>query len=332
MRIDGVLRRMKGPNLRPEDTERLAQSIMPPNRRNELAGRKEADFAYSVAGLGRFRVNVFRQRDLLSIALRRVTVGSPSFEDLGLPPAARELANHDRGLILVTGPTGSGKTTTTAAMIDHINATRACHIVTIEDPIEVLHADRMASVNQREMGVDTESFADAMRSVVRQDPDVIFIGEMRDADTVAAAMSAAETGHLVVSTLHTLDAVETVNRIIDFFPPWQHHQMRVVLASVLRGALCQRLVPKIGGGRAPAVEVLVMNGRIADRIVDSDLTSEIATIMAEGKFYGMQTFDQSLLALVGEGRVSVEDALNHATNEHDFRLMLEQAGLLRITA
>jgi twitching motility protein PilT len=285
-----------------------------------------------VAAVGRFRVNVYHQRGVISIALRRLSVGSPSFEELGLPPVTRELANSPRGLILVTGPTGAGKTTTTAAIIDHINATKPCHIVTLEDPIEVLHVDQKAMINQREVGVDTDSYASAMRVVVRQDPDVIFIGEMRDQETVAAALAAGETGHLVISTLHTLDAVETVNRIVDFFPPWQQHQVRVSLASTLRGVLCQRLVQRVGGGRVPAVEVLVCTGRVAERIVDPERTSEISQIIANGGFYGMQTFDQSLIGLVRDGLVSVEDALLNASNTHDFRLMLEQAGLLRVSA
>lgn len=332
MRIDGELRRTDQPRLKPEDTERLAESIMPPERRSQLIGQKEADFALTVPGVGRFRVNVFRQRGATSIVLRRVRIGSPSFEELGLPPIASTLADAARGLILVCGPTGAGKTTTLAAMVEHINDTRPCHIVMLEDPIEVVHLDRMATVNQREIGVDTDNFAVAMRAVVRQDPDVILVGEMRDQETVQAALAAAETGHLVLSTLHTLDAVETVNRIVDFFPPWQHHQIRVTLASVLVGALCQRLVPCVDGGRRPAVEVMVVNGRVADRIVDQDRTPEINSIIAEGKFYGMQSFDQSLLGLVQDKHVSIEEARLHASNPHDFGLMLEQAGLIKFTA
>jgi twitching motility protein PilT len=238
-----------------------------------------------------------------------------------------QLADAPRGLILVTGPTGSGKTTTLACMIDQINNNRSVHIVTIEEPIEVLHPDRMATVNQREVGMDTDSYATAMRSVVRQDPDVILIGEMRDAETVWAALAAGETGHLVLSTLHTTDSVETMNRIVDFFPPYQQHQVRVTLASVLRGVICMRLVPRAGGGRIPAVEVMVNNGRIADRILDADRTSEIHEIIADGDYYGMQTFDQSLLGMVRKGLVTVDDALRASSQPHDFMLMLEQAGL-----
>src|SRR5437899_6748684 len=212
-------------------------------------------------------------------------------------------------------------------MIDQINNNRSVHILTIEEPIEVVHSDRVATINQREIGMDTESYAKAMRSAVRQDPDVILIGEMRDPDTVFAAMAAGETGHLVLSTLHTTDAVETVNRIVDFFPPYQQHQVRVTLASVLRGVVCMRLVPRAAGGRIPAVEVMINNGRIADRILDSNRTSEIADIIAEGDYYGMQTFDQSLLGMVRKGLVTVDDALRASSQPHDFMLMLEQAGL-----
>jgi twitching motility protein PilT len=327
IRVDGELRRLEGRNLTPEDTVYIAQSILPADRKEGLKQRQELDFALSLAGVGRFRVNVFYQRGSVSLVLRRVRMGSASFEDLRLPPVTRELAESPRGLCLVTGPTGAGKTTTLAAMIDHINSTRPVHILTIEDPIEVLHPDRMATVNQREVGIDTESFHTAMRSAMRQDPDVILIGEMRDTETVQAALAAAETGHMVFSTLHTSDAVETVNRIVDFFPPNQQHQVRVSLASTLRGVLCQRLVPQIGGGMVPAIEVMVSNGRIAERIIESDTTAEIHDIIAKGSAYGMQTFDQSLLKLVQEDLVTVSDAIAISSNPHDFTLMLHQASI-----
>jgi len=318
---------VEGPPLGPAETAAIAQSILPPERWERLAQRKEADFAHSVPGVGRFRVNAYYQRGSISLVFRRVRVGSPSYDELGLPPVVGKLADAPRGLILVTGPTGAGKTTTLAAMIDQINATRPLHILTIEDPIEVLHPRRMASVSQRELGLDTDSYVDAMRSAMRQDPDVILIGEMRDHETVGAALAAGETGHLVLSTLHTTDAVETVNRVVDFFPPSQQHQIRVSLASVLRGVICQRLVPGVGGGRMPVVEVMVNNGRIADRIRDHMITSEITEIIAEGEYYGMQTFDQSLLALVSQGLVALADAMDAASSPHDFGLMLEQAGI-----
>ena len=326
LRLDGVLRKMQGPPLSSADTSLIARSIMPLDRRERLERQDEVDFAHSVAGVGRFRVNAFKQRGSVTMVFRLVRVGSESFDDLGLPPVVRQLAEHTRGLVLVTGPTGSGKTTTLAAMIDHINSTKPVHILTIEDPIEVLHSDRVASVNQREIGVDTGDFMAAMRAAMRQDPDVILIGEMRDPETVTAALGAGETGHLVVSTLHTNTAVETINRIVDFFPPYQQHQARVTLASVLRGVICQRLVPRAGGGRIPALEIMVVNGRIADRILDPSQTAEINDIIAEGHFYGMQTFDQSLLMMVQQGLVTTADALRAATNPHDFLLMLEQAG------
>jgi twitching motility protein PilT len=327
IRVDGILRRLEGNRLTPQDTQLLASQIMPPDRRGWLEQKKETDFALSVPGVGRFRANVFYQRGSITLVLRRVRVGSKTYEELGLPPVVSQLADAARGLILVTGPTGSGKTTTLACMIDQINSTRSVHIVTIEEPIEVLHPDRLATVNQREIGMDTESYAAAMRSVVRQDPDVILIGEMRDADTVGAALAAGETGHLVLSTLHTTDTIETVNRVVDFFPPYQQHQVRVTLASVLKGVICMRLVPKAGGGRVPAIEVMINNGRIADRIMDSSRTSEIREIIADGDFYGMQTFDQSLLGLVRGELVTVDEALRASSQPHDFMLMLEQAGL-----
>jgi twitching motility protein PilT len=328
IRVDGQLRRIGGKPLTPEDTALIAQAIIPPERRSLLLSQKEVDFAHSLAGVGRFRVNVFRQRGSISIVMRRVRVGSASFEELGLPSVVSELASAPRGLVLVTGPTGTGKTTTLAAMIDYINTNKAVHILTIEDPIEVLHPHRKSSLNQREIGVDTDGYVQAMRAAMRQDPDVILIGEMRDTETVSAALAAAETGHLVLSTLHTSDAVETVNRIVDFFPPYQQHQVRVMLASILRGVICQRLVARVGGGRVPVCEVLLNNGRVAERIMDSNITSEIREIIAEGEFYGMQTFETSLLELVQKGLVSVEDALDTASNPHDMNLRLQQAGLV----
>jgi twitching motility protein PilT len=327
MRIDGQLVRVDAPALRPSDTEAAAEAITPPDRKHLLQTQKELDFAHSIPGGGRFRVNVFRQRGSISVVMRRVRLGGASFKELGLPPVIRQLSEAPRGLVLVTGPTGAGKTTTLASMIEHINRTKAVHILTIEDPIEVLHPHRKASINQRELGVDVDSYLAAMRSAMRQDPDVILIGEMRDTETVAASLAAAETGHLVLSTLHTVDAVETVNRIVDFFPPFQQHQVRVTLASVLRGVICQRLVPRVGGGRVPVLEVLVNNGRVADRIVDSDSTSEIREIIADSAFYGMQTFDASLLSLLRQGLVSREDALEAASNPHDMTLAMEQAGM-----
>ena len=327
IRVNGVLRRLKAKVLTPQDTVDTARFIIPADRRERFDNLLEADFAYSAANIGRFRVNMFRQRGSVTLVFRRVQVGSASFEDLGLPLVLGTLADSPRGLLLVTGPTGSGKTTTLAALIDHINAKKYVHILTIEDPIEVLHPPKRASVNQREVGVDTESFVHAMRSAMRQDPDVVLIGEMRDTETVAAALAAAETGHLVLSSLHTTDAVETVNRIVDFFPATSQRQVRISLASSLRGVVCQRLVPRIGGGRVPVCEVLVNNGRVADRIIDPDLTSEIRDIISDGEYYGMQTFDNNLVELVERKLVSMEDAVEASSSPHDIRLKFEQAGL-----
>jgi twitching motility protein PilT len=327
VRLDGELHRVGEGPVTSDDAIRIAQAIMPQERVEEMRGKHEADFAYSMPGVGRFRCNVFKQRGSVSIAMRRIRIGSPSFEELGLPPVVSELSIAQRGLVLVTGPTGSGKTTTLAAMIDHINNNRPCHILTIEDPIEVLHKDNVSVVNQREVGVDTSDYLTALRAAMREDPDVILIGEMRDMETVAAALAAAETGHFVLSTLHTIDATETVNRIVDFFPPYQQHQIRITLAGSLRGIICQRLVPRAGGGRVPAAEICVNNGRVADRIVDANMTSEIQEVIAESGFYGMQTFDQSLLQLVQNGLVHIDDAMTAASRPHDFTLMLEQAGI-----
>jgi twitching motility protein PilT len=328
IRVDGILTRLEEDEpLRPDETEYLARQLIPEERWQQFLQKHEIDLAHGVKGVGRFRVHAFRQRGSVSVVLRLTRVGSPSFEELGLPPVCRSLADQLRGLLLVTGPTGSGKTTTLAAMIDHINHTRQGHIVTVEDPIEVVHPDRLAAVNQREVGLDTPDFITALRAAMREDPDVILIGEMRDTETVQAALQAAETGHLVLATLHTIDATESINRIVDFFPPYQQQQVRVTLAGSLRGILCQRLVQRKVGGRVPAIEVLVNNGRIAERILEPVRTSEIEQIVAEGAFYGMQTFDQALLVLVQDDTVEVQEALEHSTNRHDFQLALEQNGI-----
>jgi twitching motility protein PilT len=310
------------------DCERAAMELLSDELVQIFKTNGEVDFAYSERGLGRFRVNIFRQRGTVGMACRRVLPGSPSFDSLGLPPVVQTLADEHRGLILVTGPTSSGKTTTTGAMVNYINSTRACHILTIEDPIEILHSDRLAIVSQREIGHDTRDFAAALRAAMRQDPDVIFVGEIRDPETVKAALQAAETGHLVISTLHTTDVSETVNRIIDFFPPHQQGQIRVSLAASLKGVVSQRLLPRADGrGRIPAVEVLVMNGRIRDLILHPEHTHMIRDIVAESGFYGMQTFDQALLALYRNGLVELDDAMAASSNAHDFQIALKQEGL-----
>jgi twitching motility protein PilT len=327
IRLPKGLTRLDRDSLTGIETQAIADGIIPEDRKEKFRDTGEVDFAYSIPHVGRFRVNVFRQRGSVSMVLRKLRFGGPSFEEIGLPEAVRTIADEHRGLILVTGPTGSGKTTTLAAMIDYINRTKPVHIVTIEDPIEVLHRDEVASINQREVGNDTMDFLVALRAALRQDPDVILIGEMRDTETVRAAIQAAETGHLVMSTLHTVDATETVNRVIDFFPPYQQKQVRLALAGTLRGIVCQRLVPTVDGGRMPSLEILVNTGRVAERIADPDKTHEIKDVIQDGGFYGMVTFDQSLLKLVQDGRVSVEDAFQAVSNRHDFELAMQQAGM-----
>jgi twitching motility protein PilT len=310
-----------------EDTEKAFHDIAEVRSLTEFEEEGEADFSYSIAGLARFRVNAFKQRGSISIVCRAIPFDVRSIEDLGLPDVVRKLAEEQRGIVLVTGTTGSGKSTTLAAMIDHINQTRPRHIVTLEDPIEYLHKDKRSIVNQREVGADTTSFARAMRRVLRQDPDVILVGEMRDEETVRTALSAAETGHLVLSTVHTLDATETINRLVDFFPPHLQHQARVMLAATLKGAIAQRLVPDVtGNGRVPASEVLVVTGRVQDLILNPDETGKITEVIAEGEYYGMRTFDQALLTYVMEGKVTEEVALDYASSPHDFKLMLAAGG------
>jgi twitching motility protein PilT len=330
VRVHGRLQAVPGESVVvPAVTAEVAGAIMGPEVHGRFLERHEADFAYSVPGLARFRVNAYSQRNTVGLVFRRVRTTVPSFEDLGLPPAVARLAGEPRGLVVVSGPTGSGKTTTLGAVIDLINRTRECNIVTIEDPIEILHADRMASISQREIGTDTTSFAVAMRAALRQDPDVILVGEMRDLETAEAALTAAETGHLVLSTLHTIDVAETVNRIVDVFPPHQHAQVRVTLAGSLRGVVSQRLVSRCdGGGRVAAVEVLVANGRVQQCILDPQRTSEITDIVAESEFYGMQTFDQSLAWLYGQGIIDLQAALGSASRPHDLRVTLESGGLV----
>ncbi len=328
VRVHGQLAPLEGhEGLSPEDTEKALQDIATPSALAEFEQDGEADFAYAIPGVSRFRVNAFRQRGSVSIVCRAIPYNIRSIDDLGLPDVVRDLAEQPRGIILVTGTTGSGKSTTLAAMIDHINSTRARHVVTLEDPIEYLHRDKQSIINQREVGSDTESFARAMRRVLRQDPDVILIGEMRDEETVRTALSAAETGHLVLSTVHTLDATETINRIIDFFPPHLQHQARVMLASTLRGAIAQRLVPNATGDDRVAVsEVLVVTGRVQDLILNPDETGKISEVISEGEYYGMRTFDQALLGYVMEGRISEPVAMETASSPHDFKLMLAARG------
>jgi twitching motility protein PilT len=329
-RINGSLRRIEQWDVLAEaDTERVVGEMLAqhPDKRAEFDNDNEVDFSYAIAGLARFRVNAFRQRGTVSVVMRVIPYGVKTVQELGLPPVISELADEERGLILLTGTTGSGKSTTLAAIIDHINETRSAHIVTIEDPIEYLHKDRNSIINQREVGMDTASFSRAMRRVLRQDPDVILIGEMRDEETVRTALSAAETGHLVLSTVHTLDAPESVNRIIDFFQPHEQSQARAMLAGTMRGVVSQRLVPtRDGSGRVAVCEILRMTGRARDMILDPDQTGNLREVISEGEYYGMQTFDQALLKHYQAGRVSMEDALRVASSPHDFKLLVAAEG------
>jgi twitching motility protein PilT len=310
------------------DTERvLSEMLSDPEKLAEFDRDHEVDFAYAVEGLSRFRVNAFSQRGSVSIAARVIPYSVRTIDELGLPPVISEMADEERGLILLTGTTGSGKSTTLAAIIDQINDTKSRHIVTIEDPIEYLHTDRNSIINQREVGMDTESFSRAMRRVLRQDPDVILIGEMRDEETVRTALSAAETGHLVLSTVHTLDAPETINRIIDFFPLHEQSQARAMLAGTLKGVVSQRLVQTPDrAGRVAVCEILRVTGRARDMILDPEQTDRLSEVIAEGEFYGMQTFDQALLRHHQAGRVSMEDALRVASSPHDFKLLVSAEG------
>ena len=313
------------PRLTQQDAMMIAFSVMGPAQREIFKKKNELDLAYSVPGLGRFRCNAFIQRGTIGIVFRVIPMKIPSFEELNLPDVLRKMSLEERGLILVTGTTGSGKSTTLASMIDYINMNRTSNIVTIEDPIEYLHRDKKSIVNQREVGSDTESFARALRSALRQDPDVILVGEMRDFETIQTALNAAETGHLVFSTLHTIDATETVNRVVAVFPPYQHKHVRIQLSSVIRGIISMRLMPRADGkGRVPAVEVLVATATIRDCILDADKTKQIPDVIAQGKIhYGMQTFDQSLFDLFKSGLVTYEEALRRASNPDDFVLKVK---------
>ncbi len=323
LRIDGRLMPMvEHKRLTQEDVVKLAFSMMSQPQKDRFKAKNEADFAYGVPGLGRFRVNVFMQRGTVGIVMRAIPTKMASIEELNMPSVVQKLAQESRGLILVTGTTGSGKSTTLASMIDYINSTRTEHIMTIEDPIEFLHRDKRSLVNQREVGMDTESFSLALRSAMRQDPDIILVGEMRDFDTISVGLTAAETGHLVLSTLHTVDAGETINRIISVFPPYQQKQVRLQLASVLKGVISQRLVPRADGkGRVPACEVLVVTATVRECIIDPDKTRHIHDVIAAGTSqYGMQTFDQSLFWLYKEELITYEEALRRSSNPDDFAL------------
>jgi twitching motility protein PilT len=310
-----------------EDTEgALRQLLRDETKLDEFAHEHEVDFSYEIEGVARFRINAFQQRETTSMVCRAIPHKISTIEELALPDVIRELAEEERGIVLLTGTTGSGKSTTLAAMIDHMNNTMSKHIVTIEDPIEFVHSDRRSAINQREVGMDTASFKRALRRVLRQDPDVILVGEMRDEETVQTALSAAETGHLVLSTIHTVDATESINRMLDFFPPHQHGQARSMIAGTVKGVISQRLVPGADGGRVAVCEILRMTGRVRDMIMDPAQTGQLVEVITSGAYYGMQTFDQALFGHVKAGRVTFEDAMRVASSPHDFKLLMQADG------
>ncbi len=330
IRVDGRLRKLQVAPLRAEDTRHMVAQVLPEDLIAEFRDIHEADFAFSLTGVGRFRVNAYRARGADALVFRRVAVGAHTIEELGIPAVVADLALEPRGLVVVTGPTGSGKTTTLASMVDLINTYREVNIITIEDPIEVLHTDKKAIISQREVRSDTFDFMSALRGAMRQDPDVILVGEMRDIETVRAALAAAETGHLVLTTLHTVDAQDTINRIVDFFTPHEQGQIRATLAQTLRGVVSQRLVRRADGtGRALVAEVLVNHGRVADAIVDPASQPPILDLIAEGDYYRMQTFDQHLFQLVRDGEVTYQDAVSIASRPQDLTVSLRNAGVIQ---
>jgi twitching motility protein PilT len=327
-RVDGNLAtEPDGPVLSAADTEHALEVLLSDEAKlKEFADEHEVDFSYEIPDVARYRLNAFQQRGVISMACRAIPHKINTIAELELPDVIRDLAEEERGIVLLTGTTGSGKSTTLAAMIDHMNSTMHKHIVTIEDPIEFVHEDKESVINQREVGMDTASFKRALRRVLRQDPDVILVGEMRDEETVQAALSAAETGHLVLSTIHTVDAAESINRMLDFFPPHQHGQARSMIAGTIRGVISQRLVPGANGGRVAACEILRMTGRVRDMIVDPSQTGKLNEVISTGAYYGMQTFDQALFGHVKAGLVSFDDAMKVASSPADFKLLMQADG------
>mgnify|MGYP001819039764 CR=1 FL=1 len=328
-RIDGVLQLAELPKLSAADTADFAEQVLIDRARDEFAVDHEADFAYGKAALGRFRVNVYRQRGSINLVVRAVNPASQNFEELGMPEKSlARLCAHQRGLIVVAGAAGSGKTTALGAMIDHINSTRRVNIITLEDPIEILFPDKMSIVSQREVGLDTASMEEGLRRVVRQDPDVIMASEMRNLESVRGVLRAAETGHLVLTAMHTVDSVETVNRIVESFPVHERKQARLILASVLRGVVAQRLVPRADGrGRIPAVEVLTNYERMYEAIADEEQAPRVQELLNDGSFHGCQSFDQALLKLYEDGVVEFHDAVANATDPTDLKLAAQAMGL-----
>lgn len=325
VRVDGVLYTLDEPAPSSQELREVTQQLLNEEQRLFFSSHHEIDFAFGVSGLARFRANVFMQRGTPALALRHVPVEVPTLDDLGLPPVVRELAFSPRGLILVTGRTGSGKSTTLAAMIDTINRTTTRNVITVEDPIEFLHRDRLSFIHQREVGLDTESFHAGLRYVLRQDPDIILVGEIRNLETMSTALMAADTGHLVMSTLHTTDVVQSIQRIISFYPPHQHDEIRMSLAANLRAVVSQRLIPRRdGAGRVPSVEIMVSTPTVREYILDQDKIPQLRTLVAEGVTqYGMQTFDQSVLALLREGLITEEEALRNCNNPNELSLKLK---------
>ncbi len=325
LRIDGLLQEIDSQALSVEDIGKITEQILNQQQKQRFSARNELDLALSVSGMGRFRVNFYKQRGTVGIAMRSVRLEIPSFEELNLPQTTKSLAQNKRGLIILTGTTGSGKSTTLAAIIDEINKNRRENILTIEDPIEFMFRNKKSVIFQREVGGDTESFVTALRQAFRQDPDVVLIGEVRDLETMSIALTAADTGHLVLTTLHTLNAVETISRMISFYPPHQHQQIRMLLAATLKAIVCQRLLPRCDGpGRVPAVEVLINTASVREYIMDPLRTPLIPELIESGAIqYGMQSFDQSIMDLYKRGLISYEEAMSQATNPDDFDLRLK---------
>jgi len=325
VRVDGKLQHLSLERPSPKDLEEIASQILSPSQKERFTKTREVDFAFGVSGLARFRANFYVQRGSIAMVFRHVPVNIKSIEELSLPVALKDIALKARGLIFVTGTVGSGKSTTLTAMVNEINKTANKNIITIEDPIEFLHHDEKSIINQREIGSDTSSFHEALRHILRQDPDVILIGEIRDALTMEIALMAADTGHLVFSTLHTVDATQTINRVISFFPPHQHQEIRYLLGATLVAVIAQRLIPlNEGKGRVPAVEVMVVTSTIREYIIDPDKTPLITQAIREGvSSHGMQSFDQSLMKLLSDGSITMEEALKNSSNPHEFSLRLK---------
>ncbi|UCC78379.1 MAG: PilT/PilU family type 4a pilus ATPase [Candidatus Zixiibacteriota bacterium] len=325
IRCDGRLQSIDDQILLHDEMDKVLSQILTDDQKTRFHQKREMDLALSVSKMGRFRINLYKQRGTIGVAIRRVNTKVPTFEELNLPDVIKKIADYKRGLVIVTGTTGSGKSTTLASMVEHINETRTENILTIEDPIEYIYRDKKSIISQREVGGDTESFAAALRYAFRQDPDIILVGEIRDADTMGIALTAADTGHLVLTTLHTLNTLETISRIISFFPPHQHQQIRLLMAGTLKSIICQRLLPRADGpGRVPAVEVLVSSASIREAITNTDKTTTIIDLVESGNIqYGMQSFDQSIMKLYRSGLISYEEALAQCSNPDDFDLRVK---------